>query len=213
MAIKTIVAPEKIEKKYYVYELAYPESMGGKVFYVGKGKGDRIHMHEHYVLTGDVKHSGNTHKDTVIRRIIDSGQEITKRKVAFFDAEMDALIYEWFLINICYGIKNLTNMTSGGTGWHIADEYAAAQFSAKEVSQTLDVTTYDVATMQELRKQAGLSAFQLAVESGLSLSTVQRMETNKGISRLNAYRILNVLSEKLGRTIALSDIEDLKVSD
>jgi hypothetical protein len=28
--------PITSQKKYYVYELAYPESMGGAVFYVGK---------------------------------------------------------------------------------------------------------------------------------------------------------------------------------
>jgi hypothetical protein len=30
----------------YVYTLAYPESMGGQIFYVGMGTGHRINAHE-----------------------------------------------------------------------------------------------------------------------------------------------------------------------
>jgi hypothetical protein len=34
---------------YYVYTLSYPEEMGGAVFYVGKGSGNRLFLHERYV--------------------------------------------------------------------------------------------------------------------------------------------------------------------
>ena len=38
---------------YYVYTLSYPEEMGGAVFYVGKGSGNRIFAHERFVRFDD----------------------------------------------------------------------------------------------------------------------------------------------------------------
>ena len=39
---------------HYVYTYAYPESMGGYIFYIGKGKGKRIDAHEHEALSAQV---------------------------------------------------------------------------------------------------------------------------------------------------------------
>ena len=41
------------KKKYYVYTLAYPEEMGGAIFYVGKGTGKRMLVHEIYAARSD----------------------------------------------------------------------------------------------------------------------------------------------------------------
>ena len=70
----------QMENKFYVYELAYPESMGGDVFYVGKGrkykigKGfvDRIDVHEKEAslpLKSIKKWSRNVEKCLAIRSI------------------------------------------------------------------------------------------------------------------------------------------------
>jgi hypothetical protein len=87
---------------YSVYMLSYPEEMGGAVFYVGKGSGNRIFAHERFVRFDDKKRSGNHHKDAVIKRILDAGLEVRKEIVASFDLEIDAFAYEWFLINTVY---------------------------------------------------------------------------------------------------------------
>lgn len=67
-------------------------------------------------------------------------------------------------------------------------------------------------TMKQLRQEAGLSAEQLAVYADVSLSTVLRMEKGTPVTRLNVYRVLNVLSDRLKRPIAEHDVEQLKVS-
>ena len=67
------------------------------------------------------RRSGNHHKDVVIKRILDAGLEVRKEIVASFDLEIDAFAYEWFLINTVYGLRNLTNMTTGGIGHAVED--------------------------------------------------------------------------------------------
>lgn len=111
------------EKKYYVYELSYPESMGDAVFYVGKGssrktwKGevDRIDEHEKQAMQPDkVKRWGrNVEKCQVIQSIWANGEQVVKRKVFWTDIEQEAYAYESKLIEK-YGIENLTNKPRGG---------------------------------------------------------------------------------------------------
>lgn len=99
-------------KPFYVYTLAYPESMGGAIFYVGKGKGNRIDMHE--VDAREHKHVDNPLKLATIREIWACGEEVTKRKVAEFENEMDAYMYEWALMNMTAYAYTLTNVSRGG---------------------------------------------------------------------------------------------------
>ena len=90
---------------YYVYTLAWPN---GEVFYVGKGTGDRIDQHEHETELGY-----RTEKCDVIRQIWSDGGQVVKRKVYETTVERDAFLYEWSLINLVYGLENLTNQSSG----------------------------------------------------------------------------------------------------
>jgi hypothetical protein len=71
--------------KYYGYTLADPD---GTVFYVGKGKGNRIHFHEEAALGEhfDV----NQRKCALIREIQAQGKQVVKRKVYETDREQDA---------------------------------------------------------------------------------------------------------------------------
>ncbi len=68
-------------------------------------------------------------------------------------------------------------------------------------------------TMKQLRQQSGLSAEQLAVYADVSLSTVLRMEKGTPVNRLNAYRVLNVISERIGTRIEEGDVDGLKISE
>ncbi len=88
--------------KFYVYELIDPRD--DSVFYVGKGCGDRIDQHEK-----ETRNGVSSKKCNKIRRIINSGLAIGKRKVAYFRDEQDAYEFEDRLIRE-YGKDALTNV-------------------------------------------------------------------------------------------------------
>ena len=68
-----------------------------------------------------------------------------------------------------------------------------------------------MSTLKELREQAGLTAFDLAAQADVSLSTINRMERGDSVTRLIAYKVLNLLSSKLGRRIEIDEVEGLEV--
>ena len=90
---------------YYVYTLARPN---GEVFYVGKGTGNRIDLHEHEARLGY-----RTRKCDIIREIWRSGGQVVKSKVYETTVERDAFLYEWTLINLVYGREYLANQSGG----------------------------------------------------------------------------------------------------
>lgn len=100
--------PEQLKPRHYVYTLAYPESMGSKVFYVGKGVGVRIDAHER-----ETRRGAKSHKCSVIRKIWASGGEVVKTKLAYFETHKEACMYEIALI---FFMDGLTNRTYGGDG-------------------------------------------------------------------------------------------------
>lgn len=93
---------------FYVYELIDPRT--GRVFYVGKGKGNRINHHETEARKGRL-----SRKCDLIRQIEADGLTIEKRKVKRFEIEDEAYEYEAELIEH-YGLRNLTNVVPGGWG-------------------------------------------------------------------------------------------------
>ena len=92
------------QKKYYVYLYRYPDEMGGHVFYVGKGTGDRILTHEIEAAKG---YRGR--KCEVIRAIWGNGYQVQKQIVYETDIQQDALIYERASINTIWAGPYLTN--------------------------------------------------------------------------------------------------------
>ena len=68
-------------------------------------------------------------------------------------------------------------------------------------------------TMKQLRQEAQLTVFQLAVESGVSVRTINRMENDPrtSITYTNAMKLLEALEKKLGRRIMLQDVQELRV--
>lgn len=93
---------------FYVYELLDPRD--GNVFYVGKGKRDRMHAHEKEARAGK-----RGKKADLIREIEAAGLSVIKRKVASFANAVDALRHEAELIER-YGLDRLTNVQPGGAG-------------------------------------------------------------------------------------------------
>ena len=108
---------------FYTYELAYPESMGGAVFYVGKGRGNRINDHER-----DARFGRMTLNCRIIRRILAQGEQIVKRKVYENLSEEEAFAHEIQLI-AHYGRENLANMKEGGGGLAIPGGRRRIQFA------------------------------------------------------------------------------------
>jgi hypothetical protein len=91
---------------WYVYELIDPRS--GEVFYVGKGKGNRIDEHEKEAKTGY-----QSYKCNKIRSIWEDGHEVIKQKVAEFWDEDAAYEHESDRISEI-GFERLTNLVLGG---------------------------------------------------------------------------------------------------
>lgn len=97
-------------KIYYVYHLIDPRD--GKVFYVGKGKGNRAYQHQKEVSRNPSKYA-KTEKGCLIKEILDSGNDV---KIEFVETnleEIEALILEANEIQ-SIGIENLKNVNSIG---------------------------------------------------------------------------------------------------
>ena len=67
--------------------------------------------------------------------------------------------------------------------------------------------------MKQLRTEAGLTVFQLAVESGVSIRTINRVENKPehSITYTTAMNLLGVLEKRLKRQILIQDVEGLRV--
>ena len=88
--------------KFYVYTLIDPIS--DKVFYVGKGKEDRVFDHE--------KEETTKEKNNTIRSIQDKGYNVTRKIIHYGLTEKEAIAAEATLINFM-GLNSLTNEVSG----------------------------------------------------------------------------------------------------
>jgi hypothetical protein len=123
--------PTSKKPPYYVYTLAYPESMAGYIFYVGKGKGNRIYEHE---IKARRATTANSHKTNIIRKVERNGERIVRTKLGFFENEVDAFLYETALIFFMRPYEHLTNLTDGGEGasgsTHVCPEDVKLKLSA-----------------------------------------------------------------------------------
>ncbi len=96
---------EKLE--YYVYLLSDPRT--GKVFYVGKGHGNRIN---HHLLGALVEKTKETNKIKKIREIQKAGREVKLIILRHGLTEKEAFEIESSIIDYI-GMKNLTNLVLG----------------------------------------------------------------------------------------------------
>jgi hypothetical protein len=99
---------------FYVYHLK--SSLDNKIFYIGKGSGNRMYKHLQ-IATGnnDNQRSKNPHLYNKILKILNEGGHIIYEKVFITDNE--TLAYESEVKEIeKYGLANLTNISVGGLG-------------------------------------------------------------------------------------------------
>ncbi len=168
-------------KTWYVYTYAFPN---GNIFYVGKGCNAHIDEHEHEARRGcDCK------KCCTIRQIWEEGHPVQKRIVFETFKEYEALERENLLIQT-YGLANLTNIKKGTS--YISTKPAIDRVCAAPV-------------FQALRLDAGLSINQLARLADVNYKTVIRAEEGQPIQYFKALVLVEALSQKLGRPIALED--------
>lgn len=70
-----------------------------------------------------------------------------------------------------------------------------------------------MATMKDLRLEAGMTIFELASASRVSTATISRVEAGPhALHPLVAQRLLRTLSERIGRQITIEDIEGLEIA-
>lgn len=100
------IAVKKL-KPFYVYELV--NSLTKKVFYIGKGTGNRAYQH--------IKEANNTDKSNnkldEIRSIESSGGKVIIRVIGRYITEKEAFAVESTLIHWVYGRDKLKNDTGG----------------------------------------------------------------------------------------------------
>src|SRR5436853_1956337 len=106
-------------RDYWTYVLACHASMGGALFYVGMGSGNRIDRHE-----SDARSGVASEKCNIIRAIWEQGEEIVKSKVDEGLTWSEGLAAETKLIREC-GLENLANRTASGRGPTTGNQNAA----------------------------------------------------------------------------------------
>jgi transcriptional regulator with XRE-family HTH domain len=67
-------------------------------------------------------------------------------------------------------------------------------------------------TVREYRLQLGWSINELARRSGVAPRTVKRMEQGESVYDYIAAQVAKALSEALGRTITIGDLDGLDIS-
>jgi hypothetical protein len=104
---------------HYTYKLIDPRN--GKVFYVGKGTGDRYKYHIKTVKRGS-EPNNNGHLYNKIKSILEESYEDVKYEIEEYENEQKAFEAEQELISEI-GYNNLCNLTKGGLGGDALSEH------------------------------------------------------------------------------------------
>lgn len=99
-----------MKTEFYVYLLIDPRT--DKVFYVGKGKTNRMYEHKTDALK---KRHHNKHLENTILKIISLNLNIKYSKVFVSENEAECFVKEIETI-LFFGLDNLCNLTEGGEG-------------------------------------------------------------------------------------------------
>lgn len=103
---------------FYVYSIIDPRTK--TPFYIGKGKDNRMYMHERYVINGRIP-DNNKHKYYKIKQILDAGLDLQYEIFwSGIDEDKAFTIEKQWIQKI--GLDNLVNITNGGQGGCLGDE-------------------------------------------------------------------------------------------
>ena len=129
------------ELKYYVYTLLDPRD--NRIFYVGKGKGNRIFAH----LFGSIENPEESDKINTIREIISSGKSvkhfilrhgIEDEKTAY---EIESAIIDLLTFQDYIYLSKITNLASGHHAW---DRGIVTAWDAEILFSALPLTNLDI---------------------------------------------------------------------
>lgn len=83
------------------------------------------------------------------------------------------------------------------------------------LAEELFMKENSVATIKQLRERAHMTVFELAVASGVSIRTINRIENNPEheVTRLTATKLTDAFSEKLGQEITPQTVEGLRIKE
>ena len=141
---------------HYVYVLAYPD---GKVFYVGKGSGSRIDAHEREAKRGATRNPG---KVEAIKHIWAMGEDVVKTKLASFQTNDEASMYESALIFFMNDLTNIMPCKSGGhehspESIHKIREAATGRIFPEETRRKIAASLRGRTVSPEIRKTMSLA--------------------------------------------------------
>lgn len=176
------------DKPHYVYTLAYPESMGGYVFYIGKGYGRRITEHEQRVRKGTRRQGDNLYKEGVIKKIWEAGEEVIRVKLAHFATNDEALEYEAALIILMRGCEHLTNLSDGGEG---TGRLSLSEEARRKVSEASKGRRHSLETrkrMSEAAKKRGFTAEHRRKVNESLKGKIHSQETRRKMSQSQKLR-------------------------
>lgn len=159
---------------FYVYVLRRPS---GAPFYVGKGRRDRIGLHERDAI------NGNLYRHRVMREALRSGAAIGYELVGFYDNESDAFAEERRLIAF-YGRFDqrkgpLTNKTDGGEG--------ASDPSAETIAKR--VIGLKAAMSDPVRKAAALARIHSPEARAKAVIKIKQAHHTDAARKRNAERM------------------------
>lgn len=194
---------------FYVYEL---RDETGRVFYVGKGSGSRMHAHERRARRGE-----RSHRSHVIRQILARGGEVNPVVVFTSESEADAFAEEKRLIAF-YGRAALTNKTDGGDGISNPSDDVRERIAA---SRRGKIASEETRLRQRLAKlgthrtdetKAKIAAFQknqpkpwaraVAVENAKKRPFLGKRHTPETIEKMRKAKRGHVVTEETRRKIS-----------
>jgi predicted transcriptional regulator len=83
----------------------------------------------------------------------------------------------------------------------------------RHLSQNTDIIFVEdlMETIDQLRVRAGLQVKELADLADVSESSLRKMIRGQAVSDVLVYKVLRVLSERLGRGIDIKDVDGIKL--
>lgn len=153
-------------KPFYVYELVDPRD--SKVFYVGKGKGERALQH--------VKEANKSDKETKklnkIREVEGSGESVIVRVIGRYDSSKEALAVESTLIHWVYGYGSLTNKQGGHGGDTIRPRGNLDEIQGVDIRRKVNAYDGEYSKQEKERREAnGIVAFMREVKAFVERQT------------------------------------------
>lgn len=134
---------------FYVYALF---RLDGRIFYIGKGQGNRWLDHEKRVRPG------KSWKDNIVWEILQAGKTVPKLKVAEHFTAKEANSFEKMMIRVIgrYPHGPLVNLTAGGEGdlGHVQTADARAKHAAANRKRTLSEHTKEKIRFARLKNWA-----------------------------------------------------------